>query len=200
MKFSTLLVEKYIPIVIKTTIVFLLGGFTIHLIAMLIDYYFMPTHFIIESERSYLSEIFSPSMLPMLIVYGVGVATVYIFWEKLNAAYKLARTKQIQSQNTLLAIQSLQRMAGILAEHITSHNNEVRHWIESQRTKGRQPPPKIDSASQKISDALLTLSEIAFLYPYTSNSLRSIADLEDNLRCKLENADLGKNEIEKLCR
>ena len=137
MSLRRFLTDRRISYLMKTSVVFIFGGFGLHLLAMLIDYFFMPAPLNFVEDNSYFAHIFSVSMFPMMLVYGLCIVVPYMFWHKLKAVLHYARQKEVQNEKTLQSIHALQRITGLLAEHITSHNTDILQWVEDRRVSGR---------------------------------------------------------------
>jgi hypothetical protein len=176
----------------KAAVVFLIGGLVVHMLAMLIDYFLMPEPLWLIGHKAYIGGIFSVSMLPMMTAYGLCLLAVYVFWKKAKTALQLVQQKEIQNERALLVFQGLQRITGLLAKNISAQNVKIIHWVETRKITGKQPPPEVEKASRKISEALHSLSEVAFVYPYADNPPCNIADIEKVLRQKLEGNTVPK--------
>ena len=97
----------------------------------------------------------------------------------------LVREKEFQRKNVETVLKSMQRLTGIMAEHIASHNSEIMSWVEFKKKQGRPVSQKVESSNRKIAIALQSLSEMTFVYPYTKNHPRNLYDFEKILQNKL---------------
>ena len=79
----------------------------------------------------------------------------------------------------------MQRLTGILAEHIASQNTKIMNWIEIRKREGRPVSEKLENPNRKIGEALQSLSEISFVTPYTESRPKNASDIECILQNKL---------------
>ena len=82
----------------------------------------------------------------------------------------------------------MQRITGMLAEHIAVHNAKIMVWVESRKRNGGRVSDNVDKSSKKIAHSLQSLSKISFIYPYTENRPENLADIEKMLQAKLNKA------------
>jgi hypothetical protein len=118
--------------------------------------------------------------------YGLFSLLVYILWNKSKKAMLLACEKEIQCEKDRALIESLQRITGLLAEHISVHNAQILEWLEFKKQKGQQVSERVEQASQNISLALNSLSKIAFVYPFGDDPPEYLNQLEEALKDNLE--------------
>jgi len=97
----------------------------------------------------------------------------------------LAHEKEIQKENVKAVLTSMQRLTGILVEHIASQNSKIMDWVEFKKRQGSPVSQKIENPNKKISRALQSLSEIAFIVPYTDNRPDNVGSIEKILQAKL---------------
>lgn len=190
MEFNCKGVVKAFMLLGKVILVFAGGSIVFHMIVMLIDYYLMIKPLNLNLHENFTSTMFSVPMIPMLGAYGFLSLIVYYLWEKNKKAVLFAREKEIQSENTEAVLKSLQRLTGIMAEHIASQNSEIMCWVEFRKKQGLPVSQKVESSNKKIAIALQSLSEISFVYPYTENRPRNVSELEKVLQNKL--SDVSK--------
>jgi hypothetical protein len=168
----------------KAIAAILAGSILVHIIVMTIDFYLVgaPLRFSLETEMG---------------AYGFFSLLVYILWKKLKGAMILACEREIQCERDRETIESLQRITGLLAEYISGHNAEILRWVEYQKGKGRQVSQRVEEASRKISHALASLSEIAYVYPFGDHPSGYLDELEDALKDRLgKEASGGKGSQE----
>lgn len=170
----------------KAFTVFILGSLVVHLLVMLLDYSVMIKPLSLNLHDNFLGSIFSTPMFPMMLAYGFLSLTIYFLWEKKKKALLLAREKGIQNEKVEAVVKSMQRLTGILAEHIASQNTEIMNWIEIRKRKGRPVSEKLEIPNRKIGKALQSLSEISFVTPYTASRPKNTADIEKMLKDKLQ--------------
>jgi hypothetical protein len=172
-KFNVILISQFG----KAITVVLAGSILVHTTVMLIDYYLIhaPFRFSLETEMG---------------AYGLLCLFVYLLWNKLKKAMLSACEKEIQCEKNRAVIESLQRITGLLAEHISVQNAEIRQWVEFKKEKGKQVSKRVEQASQKISLALNSLSKIAFVDPFADDPPEYLNQLEaalkDDLRSEVK--------------
>ena len=169
----------------KLLTAFILGSLVVHIMVMLLDYFVMIQPLNHNFHENYLGSIFSASMVPMMLVYGFLSLIIYILWEKKKKALLLAREKEIQNEKVKDVFKSMQRLTGILSEHIASQNTQIMNWIEYRKRKGRSVSEKLENPNRKIGEALQSLSEISFVTPYRDSCPENTDDIEKMFKDKL---------------
>ena len=169
----------------KAILVFFAGAVVFHMIVMLIDYFLMIKPLNLNLHENFPGIMFSVPMIPMLVAYGFLSLVIYCLWEKTKKAVLLVREKEFQRENVEAVLKSMQRLTGIMAEHIASHNSEIMSWVEFRKKQGRAVSQKVESSNKKIAIALQSLSEMSFVYPYAENRPRNLSDIEKELQNKL---------------
>jgi hypothetical protein len=169
----------------KAIAVFVLGGLVVHVVVMILDYIVMIKPLYLDLHTDFLGSIFSAPMLPMMLAYGFLSLTICFLWEKKKKALLFAREKEIQNEKVEAVFKSMQRLTGILAEHIATHNSEIMSWIEFRKRNGRSVSVNIEKPNKKIAKALQSLSEISFVTPYTESRPNNASDIEYILQNKL---------------
>jgi len=164
---------------------FIVGGITAHLIVMFLDYYLLTKPLYLNLRENFFNSIFSNHMLPMIGAYGVFSAVIYYMWVRAKKALMRAQAEKVKSEKVEAVLKSMQRLTGILAEHIATHNAEIMHWIGFRKLNRRPVSEKIEKPCNKIADALHSLSEISFIFPYTKNRPDNVTDIEKILQDKL---------------
>ena len=177
-------IEAYIFIA-KAILVFIAGGIVFHLIVMIIDYYLMIEPFSLNLRENFSGTILSEPMVPMMAVYGLLSLGIYLLWEKTKKAVLLVREKEFQKENAEAVLKSMQRLTGILAEHIASQNSEIMGWIEFRKRSGHPVPAKVANPSEQIAKAIQAMSELSFVIPYTAGRPANACDFESILCDKL---------------
>jgi hypothetical protein len=178
---------------VKLAIVFIAGGILVHLLIMLIDYYLMTWPLYLNLHSNFVGGIFSVLMIPMMAAYGLFSVATYFLWRKMKKAVLLAREKEIQSEKVGSVLKSMQRMTGMLAEHIAIQNSQILNWIDLQKAQGRTVSEKIQQPSEKIAKTLQSLSEVSFVFPYTENGPKDVVDIERLLKDKLFQIEKYRN-------
>ena len=170
----------------KVITMFLIGGIVIHALIMFLDYYLIPTPLYINLRNDFIGSIFSAPMIPMISAYGISLILIYFLWIRSKKALLLAHRRNVQKEKISLYLKSIQRITGILAENVSTHNAEIMNWVQSKQLKGQQVSKKVEKSTQKIAKAMHSLSEISFVFPYTDNNLNDLGDVEEIFRRKLE--------------
>ncbi len=181
--------RKTVPIIVQTGKVitlFLIGGITVHTLIMFLDYYLGTEPLYLDLHKNFVGSIFSVPMIPMVGAYGILLLAIYYFWDRKKKALIFAHKKEVQSEKVELVFKSMQRITGILAEHIATHNAEIMTWVESRKIRGQQVSKKVENPTRKIAKALQSLSELSFVFPYTDNHPKHVEDIEKILQSKLD--------------
>lgn len=110
----------------------------------------------------------------------------------MKKAMLLAHAEEIKSEKVEAVLKSMQRITGMLAEHIATHNAQIMNWVEFRKMNGRPVSEKIEKPCNKIANALHSLSEISFIFPYTKNRPYDVAEIEKILQDKLSPRTAGK--------
>ncbi|MFC1880521.1 hypothetical protein ACFL2S_03345 [Thermodesulfobacteriota bacterium] len=143
----------------------------------------------------------------MMAVYGLLSLGIYLLWEKTKKALLGAREKESQKEKAEAVLKSMQRLTGIMSEHIASQNFKIMSWIEYRKRSGHPVPIKVENPSQQIAKAIQSMSELTFIAPYTDNSpnnprefekilfdkLSRITDVSSEKKLPLENQTAVKN-------
>jgi len=169
----------------KSISLFLIGGIGIHTFIMLLDYLLISEPFSLNLHTNFVQSISSLPMFPMMGAYGFLSLVLHFFWTKQKEALLLAHQKEIETEKTELVLKSMQRLTGILAQHIATHNAQIMNWVESKKLQGQQVSKRVETPTRKIAGALHSLSEISFVFPYTENRPNDVDDVEKVLQTKL---------------
>ena len=165
----------------------MVGGSAVHLFVMIIDYLLMPSFSHMDLRSDFFGSVMALAMLPMAITYGTCLLGVYFFWRKAKNALELAYKKEAQRREAEEVVQTMQRLTGILAEHLSSHNAEILHWVENRVQKTGAAPPSIERSSHKIAEAMKALTEVSFVSPYVGKRPLTVCELETAFQKKLKN-------------
>ena len=169
----------------KGMLVFGAGSIVFHMIVMVIDYFLMIKPLELNLHENFPGSMFSIPMIPMMVAYGFLSLVIYFLWEKNKKAVLLAHEKELKSETFETVLNSMQRLTGIMAEHIASQNSEIMSWVEFKKKQGRPVSKKVENSNKKIATALHSLSELSFVYPYTKDRPRNIFDFEKELQHRL---------------
>lgn len=170
----------------KTLALFITGGLAVHILVMFIDYHLITEPIYLNLHGSFMTSSFSAPMIPMIGVYGLFTLLIFFYWKSTKKAMHFAISKRVEHEKLESVFKSMQRVTGILAEHISTQNAEVLQWIESRRISGHQVSENIEGPSRKIASALHTISEISFVFPYSDKRPEKVEDIEQILRVKLD--------------
>jgi len=169
----------------KAILVFLSGGIVFHMIVMVIDYFLMIEPFYLNMRENFTGSIFSEPMMPMVGAYGVLSFGIYLLWDKTKKAALVMREKESQKEKAEAILKSMQRLTGIMAEHIASQNSEIVNWIQFRKRLGHPVPTEVELPSIQIGKAIQSMSELTFIVPYTDNSPNNAREFEKILFDKL---------------
>jgi len=172
-------------VLFKPIAVFMIGSIGMHLFVMFLDYFLLTRPVYLNLRENFFDSIFSGAMLPMLWAYGLLSIITYFMWARMKKALLRARAEEIKSEKVEAVLNSMQRITGMLAEHIATHNAEIMNWVEFRKMNGRPVSAKIERPCIKIANALHSLSEISFVFPYTKNRPDNVNDIEKILQDKL---------------
>ena len=165
--------------------VFIIGSIVVHLTVMLLDYFLMIKPLLLDPRENFTRSIFSAPMFPMMITCGLFSLAICVLWEKKRKTLHRARETKIQKEKVDAVIKSMQRMTGLLAEHIAVQNSEILSWIEIKKRKGQPVSQKVENPNKKIAEALQSFSKLSFVTPYTENRPGSIGEIEKILKSNL---------------
>jgi len=179
-------------IVFKPVAVFMIGSIVMHLIVMFLDYFLLTGPIYMNLREHFSDTMFSIPMLPMMGAYGLFSIVAYSLWVRMKKAMLLAHAEEIKSEKVEAVLKSMQRITGMLAEHIATHNAQIMNWVEFRKMNGRPVSEKIEKPCNKIANALHSLSEISFIFPYTKNRPYDVAEIEKILQDKLSPRTAGK--------
>lgn len=171
---------------VKGIVLFILGGIAIHTFTMFFDYFLVSEPFHLNLHTNFIGSVFSVPMVPMMFVYGTLCLLIYFLWDRAKRYLFLVQQKEIQKENLELVFLTMQRITGLLAEHITIYNSEVLRWIKSKKARGHLVSERVEKPTQNIARALESLSELSFLLPYTDNNPENSEDIEKILSHKLD--------------
>lgn len=169
----------------KAGVAFITGSIIIHLLVMFIDYYLLFKPLGLELHQNFKESIFSAPMIPMMAAYGILSAVIFVLWCRKQKALRIAYEKEVQSEKIEAVFKSMQRLTGILAEHIAFYNTEIIGWVESKKRNGGQVSEKVEKSSKKIAESLQSLSKISFIFPYSDSRPENVGDIEKILQAKL---------------
>ena len=170
---------------LKAGTVFMVGGIGIHLLVMIIDYYLLLKPFNLESNTNLRAIIFSAEMIPMMVAYAALSLIIFFLWRRKKKALLFAYEKEVKNEKIQAVFKSMQRLTGILAEHIAFYNTEIMKWVESRKRNGGRVSDQVEKSSEKIAQSLQSLSKLSFVYPYTEKRPDDLVEIEKILQTKL---------------
>jgi len=170
----------------KGIALFMLSGITIHTLTMFLDYFLVSTPFQLSLRTDFVQSVFAFPMVPMMLVYGSLSLLIHFFWDRAKKSIMLVQEKEFQKKRLELVFLTMQRVTGLLVEHIAVSNSEVLGWIESRKAKGNRVSEKVEKPTRNIARALHSLSESAFVLPYTDQPPINTKDFEKILSKKLD--------------
>jgi hypothetical protein len=142
------------------------GTFIIHLVVKAMSLAIMSRDFFAVMNIKFFIELFSLQMIPNIISYGFLIAAVYYLFQKTRDNIEKIHENELQIEREQAVRNTMQKVTGIMAEFISSHNSEITRWIDDRRRSGQQPSERVVEANRKIGIALETLSNVSFVLPY----------------------------------
>ncbi len=179
----------------KSIVVIVFIGIGVHLSVMLIDYFLIKKPLYLNLENNFVGSAFSYPMIPIIIAYFIFTLITFNLWQKMKQALIMARENDLRHEKQRVMLETLQKITGILGQHITAHNSEIQRWIADTKMKNRQPPKAVETSSRKIAEALGALSEMAFMAGQDGTALpdlekiHDMKDIEVVLRRKISQAE-----------
>ncbi len=170
----------------KAVLSVILGGLLIHFITILVDNLLISHPIYLDLEQNFWGSVFSVSMLPMMGAYIIFLLVIYSVWIRWKKAILIGQIETSRKREVELVFASMQRLTGILAEKISTHNADIIKWIESRKALGKPVSNKVKVPTFKISEALGALTEISFISPYTDKRPQDVKEIEILLNEKLE--------------
>jgi len=167
------------------------GAIGVHLLVLLLDYYLVGKPHLTAIENDFFSAAFSFPMIPVIGAYIVFSVVIYYYWTNMKKALIASQEKELQVQKEKVMLESTQHLVGIFAKHITMHNSEIIKWVESRRHFNKQVPETVEKSSRYIAAALETLTEAAFIAPYSTDypinakRINTIDDIDELLNRRL---------------
>ncbi len=118
-----------------------------------------------------------PESLIILLTLGAflvgftiaGIVFYFYFnflWKKKKNQYQTQFTKQIKRIQKDTAIRTAQSLASFFIQEISSHNNQIKFWLERKKNKKENLPQSIIQANHNISQSLTNLSRLSYEIPY----------------------------------
>jgi hypothetical protein len=165
------------------------AGIGAHFLVMLLEAYLVKSPFMLNFDNDFLGTAFSTPMIPVICAYGIFAVLTYYLWSKMKRALLEAQEIELRAQKEKIVLESTQRLVGVLASHITLHNAEILRWVEYRKSQNKQIPESVERSSRNIASVLETLTEAAFIAPYTKNEdgsePRTIEAIDAALRKRL---------------
>ncbi|MGL4370399.1 MAG: hypothetical protein ACRCUT_12130 [Spirochaetota bacterium] len=176
---------------------FLIGSAAIgvHFLVLCLEFFLIKTPIFSHLNTDFLGTAFSYPMIPILGSYILFSFIAYYLWSSMKKALIVAQEKELQAAKEKVMLESIQRLVGIFAQHITVHNAEILKWVEYRKSSSKQVPESVELSSRHIAAALETLTEAAFIAPYAANSpysmdrIQSIDDIDRLLTKRLAAAE-----------
>lgn len=137
--------------------VFTAGGVVVHAIAMLINAATGYSH-AHDSSYGWLSLMFSPSMGPMIIVYGALTTACFALYQSREQALSERATARSEIERTLTTIDSFAALSAVIIDLVATQNNRIIGWATTKEGKGTQVPATVKEASRNIARVLRELS------------------------------------------
>jgi len=171
-----------------------IGSIAIHAFVLIIDFYMIKQPLYLNLQEDFIGSIFSFPMIPMIAVYSIFILAISLLWTRMKESILKTNEFEMKAERERVIIESLQRITGIISQHVAVHNNEILAWIYARKESGKTVSPDLESASNKISQSLSVLSDIAFLMPHEGPASQSdMMNYEKMLLERLEEVKEKKN-------
>lgn len=164
----------------------------VHFIVMFLESWVIKAPLFLNFEKDFVGTAFSAAMIPVLCAYAVFAVVSYALWVKMKKALLEAQALELRAEKEKVVLESTQRLVGVLASHITMHNSEILKWVEYRRSVGKHIPDEVEHASRSISSVVETMTEAAFIAPYTKGR-ESVAKTIDEIDALLKSR-VARNE------
>ncbi len=134
---------------------------------------------------TFTSHFFSYKMLPTLISNGLLVlVALYLFDRQKKLILKLHNI-EVNNEKAKTLIETSQKTAGIMIDHISSYNNDIKEWIRERQTKCHDVPEILITSNKNIEKALFNLVKASFLFPYIDAEKVNLDEYVNSLQSTL---------------
>ncbi len=141
------------------------GSIFIHFIVMIINIYASKTGRI-EFNTELFNVIFSGSMYPVVMAYGILIFITLSLFQKLNETEAQLKNERQEKEKYKEALNKMQKISGFVLQETSQSNNEILRWLQKKQKNGTAPET-VKQASVRIGKALESLSYSFFVMPYT---------------------------------
>jgi hypothetical protein len=161
-------------------------GLLLHFGIVGIETLFIGEPVLVDFENRFWRSAFSFPFLPILLMEVVLTTLTLLLWDRLRHTLHEAHKLDMQREQQETRMRTLQRVMGLMAQHLAEQNNQILRQITARREKGQQTSPSIEAASRRISEILHTLSKVSFVTPYFERGDGEGVDLLVELERRLQ--------------
>ena len=147
----------------------------VHFIVMILESWVIKAPLFLNFEKDFVGTAFSAAMIPVLCAYAIFAVVSYVLWVKMKKAILDAQALELRSEKEKVVLEST----------ITMHNSEILKWVEYRRSVGKHIPDEVEHASRSIASVVETMTEAAFIAPYTKGR-QSVAKTIDEIDALLK--------------
>ena len=164
---------------LPTALLLVFGTCSIHLAVMSVEYLFIE-RIHLNLHGDFLGAVFSSPMVPVIMAYGILLASLRYLWGRTKQAMEQAHRYELELEKQTAVREALQKLTLDLSENIVAHNSEILKWVGLQKMRGRQVSERVEHSSQAIAESLSRLTEQAFVTAY-HDPARLVQELEGPL-------------------
>lgn len=160
----------------------------VHFAVMFLESWVIKAPLLLNFEKDFVGTAFSAAMIPVLCAYALFAIVAYYLWIRMKRVLLEAQALELRAEKEKVVMESTQRLVGVLASHITLHNAEIIKWVEHRKSLNKQIPEIVEQSSRNIAAVLETLTEAAFIAPYSKDSgsvAKAIDEIDTILSRKL---------------
>lgn len=145
---------------------FFCAVFVVHALVKTVTLYIASGLGIINIGRDFWFQLFSLQMIPAIIAYGILAGIAYAQFVKVGRIMNRIHTKDMEMERGKATVETMQKVTAYMAEYISHYNNEILTWVSKKKQKGEDVPQAVALSSNRIAEAMGSLSEISFILPY----------------------------------
>ena len=120
---------------------------------------------------------FSFPLLPTLVIEIINFAFILYLWLAMKDAIMKGIESEVERGKYETAVRTAQKLMALIAQHITTNNNQILAKIETRRIHGRPVSAEIEEASKRISLIVAILGETSFVSPHQEGRPEEKEDL-----------------------
>ncbi|MGE0392156.1 MAG: hypothetical protein AB7I25_02840 [Vicinamibacterales bacterium] len=183
---TLLVVRRYGLLVVSSSV----AGLLLHFGMVGIEALMIGEPVLLAFQSRFWRSAFSFPFLPILLMEVGLTALTLVLWSRLRRTLHEAHDLDLQRERHETRLRTLQRAMALMAHHLAEQNNQILQHIAMRREKGQQPSPAIETASRRVAEILLTLSEVSFVTPGRTEG--DGVDLIEELERRLQERDAAR--------